>query len=125
MSLLLALPIIAFALHLCLGTARNMRKARAHGGWWTVFILLVLAGGCAGHWLAMQEIQAGPGLRWTGLPLPIGFFVLEGDHWTDFIPPAPIQLTNYLADLLAPVLVAILPVHLILRRREGARVRGL
>lgn len=118
MSLLLSLPIIAFALHLCLRTFRNLRNGRAHGGWWVAFILLVLAAGSAGHWLAMQEIQAGPELRWTGLPLPIGLFVLEGENWTDFIPPAPIQLTNHLADLLAPVLLGALLFHCIWRRRD-------
>jgi hypothetical protein len=78
--------------------------------------------GYAGYRLGYCEIQTSPTFRWAGLPLPIGFFVLEGDHWTDFIPPPPVQWTNFLADILAPVLILVIPFFVIWRRRD--RMRG-
>jgi hypothetical protein len=122
LSFLVSIPIIAAAVIFTARTARLMWRLKAGWKWWSALCLLVCVGVSAGCRLGYCEIQTSPTFRWAGLPLPIGFFVLEGDHWTDFIPPPEIQWTNFLADILAPVLVLVIPFLVVWRRRDKMRV---
>jgi hypothetical protein len=119
-SFLISIPIIALALWLVPGTTRRMWQLKAGWRWWTALGVIVLCGGYAGFRLGHCEIQISPTLRWGGLPLPIGFFALEDDRWTDFIPPPPVQCTNFLADILTPVLLLAIPLAIVWRRRARA-----
>jgi hypothetical protein len=116
-SFLISLPIIGLAWWLVAGTTSRMWRLRAGWAWWATLSLLVLLGGYAGYRLGRCEIQTSATFRWGGLPLPIAFFALEGDRWTDFIPPPPVQWTNLLADILAPVLLMAIPLAIIWRRK--------
>ncbi len=118
LSLFISIPIAALALWLLGNTTRRMWRLRASRAWWAGLIIIVLAGGYAGFRLGYHEIQASVTLRWVGLPLPIGFFALEGERWTDFIPPPPVQWMNFIADILIPILVLLIPLAIVWRRRE-------
>lgn len=104
-ALLISLPISVAALWLGVDTMLRMRRLKVGWAWWAGLGGVVFFGGCAGFWLGNYELQISPSLRWVGLPMPIGFFVLEGESWTDFIPPRPIQWLNLLADCLGPILI--------------------
>jgi len=119
LSFLISIPIIALALWLVAGTTFRMWQLKAGWRWWATLIVIAVCGGYAGFRLGYCEIQTSPTFRWGGLPLPVAFFALEGDHWTDFIPPPPIQWTNFLADILSPVLLSAIPLAVIWRRRAG------
>jgi hypothetical protein len=121
LSFLISIPTIAVAVFFTARTARRMWRLKAGWAWWSALCLVVCIGAYIGCRLGYYEIQTSPTFRWVGLPLPIGFFVLEGEHWTDFIPPPPIQWTNFLADILAPVLVLLIPFFVIWRRRDKMR----
>jgi len=116
-SFLISLPVIGLAGWLLAATTSRMWRLSAGWGWWVTLGLIVLLGGYAGYRLGRCEIQPSATFRWEGLPLPIGFFALEGDRWTDFIPSPPIQWTNLLADILSPVLLMAIPLAIIWRRR--------
>jgi hypothetical protein len=116
-SFLISIPLIALTLWLVARTTLRMWRLKAGWRWWTVLGGIVLCGGYAGFRLGYCEIQVSPTFRWGGLPLPIGFFELEGDRWTDFIPPPPVQWTNFLADILSPVLLSAIPVAIFWWRR--------
>ena len=117
LSFLISLPIISLALWLVAGTASRMWRLGAGWKWWATLSLVVLLGGYGGYRLGYWELQASPTLRWIGVPLPIGFFALEGVSWTDFVPPPPIQWANFLADILSPILLLAIPLAHIWRRR--------
>jgi hypothetical protein len=119
LSFLVSIPIIAAAVFFGAKTARRMWRLKAGWVWWGALCLAVCLGAYAGCRLGFYEMQTSPTFRWVGLPLPIGFFVLEGDNWTDFIPPSPVQWANLLADILAPVLVLVVPFFVIWRRRDA------
>lgn len=119
-SFLFSIPIIALALLLVAQITLRMWRLKAGLKWWGALGVIVLCGGYAGFRHGYCEIQVSPTLRWGGLPLPIGFFALEGDRWTDFIPPPPIQWMNFLADILSPVLISAIPLAIIWRRRARA-----
>ena len=122
LSFLISIPIIALALWLTVRTAFRMLRLKASWTWWTALSVIVLLGGYAGFRLGYCEIQTSPTFRWVGLPLPIGFFAFEGDHWTDFIPPQPVQWMNFLADILSPILILVIPLAVIWRTRAlGAK----
>jgi hypothetical protein len=57
------------------------------------------------------------------LPLPIGFFQLEDEHWTDFIPPPSIQCLNLLGDILTPVVIMLGVLLLVWRWRAKGRTQ--
>jgi len=116
-SFLISIPIIALALWLLGGTASRMWQLKAGWKWWATLVVIVVCGGYAGFRLGYCEIQTSPTFRWGGLPLPIGFLVLEDGHWTDFIPPPPIQWTNFLADILSPILLVAIPLAILWWRR--------
>ena len=123
LSFLFSIPILAAAGWLTAKTVARMWRLKAGWAWWGTLGVVVAAGAYAGFRLALCEFQTAPNFRWVGLPLPSGFFVWEEDRWTDFIPPPPVQWTNLPADVLAPVLVLMIPLFLFWRRRE--RVRGI
>jgi len=41
-----------------------------------------------------------PRMRVGGFPLPVVFFILEDDHWTDFLLPGPIEGAATITNLL-------------------------
>lgn len=120
LSFVFSIPIIALALWLVTRTTRRMWRLKA--GWrsWTALGMILVCRSYAGFRLGYCEIQISPTIRWGGLPLPIGFFALEDGSWTDFIPPPPIQWTNFLADILLPVLILVIPLVVVWRKRARA-----
>jgi hypothetical protein len=119
LTFLVSIPIIALAPWLVARTVLRMLRLKASWTWWAALSVTVLLGGYAGYRLGDYDLQTSPTFRWVGLPLPIAFFVLEGDHWTDLIPPEPVQWMNSLADTLSPILLLVIPLAVIWRRRES------
>lgn len=122
LSLLISIPISAFGVWLLARTVGLFRRFKASRGWWIVLIAIQFAGGYVGFRLAYLDLKISPTFRWVGAPMPIGFFALEGERWTDFVPPLLVQLPNLLADIFTPIVI--LSILLLLAWRWRGR-RGL
>jgi hypothetical protein len=109
LSLLISIPIIGLALWLILRIAVSLSKKRAGPLPWITFIAIILAGGYVGFQLAHYDLRVSSTFRWIGVPMPVAFFQLEGEHWTDFVPPSPIQWLNLITDTFIPIIVLLFP----------------
>jgi hypothetical protein len=92
--------------------------------WWLIFALLVAIGIGVGAWAGTRlEYRPNQKTRILGFPVPLVVFVHEGENWTDFVPPTPVQYGAVAANVLAGVAVAVIPLAIVARivgrRRTG------
>lgn len=109
MSALLALPVVAFCVLEMAITARLLWQQSRSVWWWIGFLCLGVLGSVIGWKLGFLEIRVSPRHRWAGVPFPIGFFVWEGDRWTDFVPPPGLQFLHLCADIALAIGVLVFP----------------
>ena|SRR5688572_13965785 len=113
MGFLIVISLLALSCWLIYATFRRLRRRRARRSWWIASGSLLLAGLALGIWFAFfLEYQPSAKLRVFSFPLPLVFFVLEGDRWTDFVPPSAVLYPGLAANVLATVAVVLLPVLL-------------
>jgi hypothetical protein len=105
LSVFISIPVAALGAWLVWRSIKFFRHHKADRSWWVALAVILVGGGYLGFRLGCLDLRVSPSFRWVGLPLPIGFFQLEGDRWTDFVPPPPIQWLNLLADILVPIIV--------------------
>jgi phosphatidylserine synthase len=105
LGICISVPIVALSGWLLWKSVTLFHRHNAGWSWWVALVVVFIAGAFGGYRLARVDLMVSPTFRWVGLPMPIGFFQLEGDRWTDFIPPVPVQLLNLLADMLIPVMI--------------------
>ena len=121
LGIFISIPIAAFSGWVAWKSVALFRCHNAAWTWWTALVVFFVAGAFAGYRLARLELMVSPSFRWVGLPMPIGFFQLEGDRWTDFVPPFPIQLLNLFADILIPATILLSSLLLAWRIKRNAR----
>lgn len=105
LSILITIPLALFGGWLVWRTGALLRRQKASWGWWLALAIVFLGGGYLGFRLGCLDLKVSPTFRWVGVPMPIVFFQLEGQNWTDFVLPTPIQWLNLLADVLIPVCI--------------------
>lgn len=108
---------------LVVATMKRLRRHRFGTRWWIAAGLLVLLGAMVGRWAAMDfEYQPCPQARIIGFPVPVAFFILEDDQWTDFVPPLIIQYGAVAADMIFAIAFVLMPLSVcswILTRNKG------
>jgi hypothetical protein len=107
--------IALFVLGSCgvFGTFRRLRRQRANRRWWIAFALLAAVGLVAGCWLTFSfEYQVSPRMRFASFPMPLAFFHLEDGQWIDFVTPPYVIYPGLVANVIAIVAVALLPLLL-------------
>lgn len=109
MSVLLALPVIGVCFWMLANTGRLLWQQSRSIWWWIGFLCLAGLGSVIGWELGFLEVRVSPRLRWGGVPFPIGFFMWEGDRWTDFVPPPGLQLWHLCADITLAIGVLLFP----------------
>jgi hypothetical protein len=107
---------------------RHLWSCRFDAKWWVVFALFVAIGIGVGAWGGTQlEYHPNPKTRVLGFPVPLVVFVLEGENWTDFVPPTPVQYGAVAANVLAAVAVVLIPLaitaRILGRRKAGCPAR--
>lgn len=112
MALLFPLLLLILSIWVVCSTIGHLRRSGAKRGWWAAFACLCLAGIWLGWSMTVMQYQPSPTLQVHGLPLPVGFFVLEGDGWTDFIPTY--QWLNTLANICTWTAILLLTLRLTL-----------
>jgi hypothetical protein len=113
MGFLIVISLLALSCSLIYVTFRRLRRRRATRSWWIASGSLLLAGLAVGIWFAFFfEYQPSAKLRVFSFPLPLVFFVLEGDRWTDFVPPSSVLYPGLAANVVATVAVILLPLFL-------------
>jgi hypothetical protein len=79
---------------------------------WTVMLI----GAGFGFWLgAIFQYQVDSRTRFVGFPLPIAFFRLESDRWTDFVTPGFFQVGGVAVNVLLTVSALVLSFGLVRR----------
>jgi hypothetical protein len=122
--LLAILILVAFSCSSVVATVRRLRRIRSGWAWWSGFAVLTGSGLAAGKWLAFDfEYQVSPRIRFASFPIPLALFHLENGQWVDYITPPPIMYSGLVANVLAPVGVALLPL-LLLSFIAGGRSSG-
>jgi uncharacterized membrane protein len=121
LGIFISIPIAAFSGWVAWKSVALFRRHNVAWSWWIALVVLFIAGAFAGYRLARVDLLVSPSFRWVGLPMPIGFFQLDGDRWTDFIPPLPVQLLNLLADMLIPATILLGGLLLVWRLIRSAR----
>jgi hypothetical protein len=90
-----------------------------------IFALLLAIGIGAGAGVGTQlEYHLNPRSRVPGFPVPLVVFVLEGENWTDFVPPTPVQYGAVAANILAAVATALIPLTIAARIVERRKRRA-
>ena len=85
--------------------------------------MLAVAGLAAGYWMAFSfEYQASPRMRYFSFPIPLAAFQLEDGHWVEFVPPRCIMYPGLVANVVAVIALALLPL-LLASLASGARHR--
>lgn len=104
-------------------TMLRLRRHRFGAKWWVAAGLLTVLGAIGGMWTTMYlEYEVCTRARAVGWPVPVVVFVLEGDQWTDFVPPTIVQYGAVAADTMVGIALALMPVTIwswILTRRPG------
>ena len=121
LSVPLSIAIVCLALWLGYRSFTRLWHGKASRGWWAAMFTIIAAGGYAGFRLGFLDMRVSPTLRWVGVPFPIALFQLEGDHWTDFVPPHPIQWLMLLADILIPIPIMLCFALIIWNRRGKSK----
>jgi len=113
MGFLIVIILFAVSSWGVLGTFRRLRRTHAGCAWWFAFVALAIVGVVAGSWLAIRfDYQVSPQMRYAGFPMPLAFFHLEDGHWVDFVTPPHVMYPGILANILAVVAAALLPLLL-------------
>lgn len=98
---------------------KHLRSHHFSTKWWLVFTLLVLVGIAVGAWAGTQwQYQPNMKTRVLGFPVPLAVFVLEGENWIDFVPPAFIQYGAVAANVLAAIACVLVPLTVAARMTE-------
>ena len=96
-----------------LATFHRLRRTHAGRAWWSAFAVLAVFGLAAGCWLAFSfEYQVSPQMRYASFPMPLAFFHLEGGQWVDFVTPPHVMYPGLVANVIAVVALALLPLLL-------------
>lgn len=104
---------LAFIARATVRRAVEARRSRTRIG---ILIVTALVGLVIGFWLGFGfDYQPSETIRVVGCPLPIVFFGLEGDRWTDFVVPVPIL--NGMLNVVIVALFVLAPLHLAFRTR--------
>ncbi len=108
-GLILIFPIIAFDFWLALTTGRRQWAQWREQKNWRHLAMAVVAGLGLGVWLAFfLKYNSGGSLKVQGFPIPVAFYHLDKDIWTQTIPDAPIPvlgaIANFLTGLAAPII---------------------
>ena len=124
MAMLIVIPLLALGSWGVLGTFRRLRRSHASRAWWFAFVWLSVVGLAAGGWLSFSfEYQVSPEIRYFSFPMPVAFFHLEDGQWVDYITPPYVMFPGLVANVVAIVAVALLPLllaSLALGRRRRA-----
>ncbi|HUE15949.1 MAG TPA: hypothetical protein VMR25_17390 [Planctomycetaceae bacterium] len=116
--------LVAFSCWSVVATFRRLCRIRSGWAWWSGFAVLTGCGLAAGKWLAFDfEYQVSPRTRFASFPIPLALFHLENGQWVDYISSPPIMYSGLLANVLAPVGLALLPL-LLLSFIAGERSSG-
>ncbi len=102
---------------------RYLWLRRLNAKWWVVVSVFVVIGVGLGSWSGTQlEYHPNPKVRVLGFPVPLVVFVLEGENWTDFVPPTPVQYGAVAANVLTAVAVVLIPLAISARITGGKKV---
>lgn len=118
LSLIITIPTIGLGIWLIVRISHSFWQYKAKLYWWVAMFAILLAGVFGGLQLSHLDLPLSPEFRWGGVPFPIGFLKWEEDHWTDFVPPRPIQMINITADVFLSIILMILPLNAIWRRQK-------
>lgn len=125
MGYVIVAMVIGFGGWIVYQTFHCLRRRRFGSIWWMTFIFLAFGGLAVGVWTgAFLEYQPSQNVRVQGFPLPLATFVLEEGHWTDFVPPRPVQYGGVIANAVVITAVALLPL-LIVAKLSGRGGRNL
>lgn len=93
---------------------RRLRRQRVSTGCWVAFGILFGCGAALGIWCAFYcEYHVGREMRIGSFPLPIVFFHLEEGRWVDFPVPEFQAWSAMLANIIAIIALATLPLWLV------------
>jgi hypothetical protein len=113
MSFLIVTALLALSSWGVFATFRRLRRTQASRAWWLAFASLVVVGLVAGCWLAFSfQYQVTPRMRYVSFPIPLAFFHLEDGQWIDFVTPPYVMYPGLVANVIAVVAVALLPLLL-------------
>lgn len=113
MGFLIVVALFAVSSWAVFATVRRLRRTKASQVWWFAFASLVLIGLVAGCWLAFSfEYQVSPRMRYSSFPMPLAFFHLEDGRWVDFVTPPHVMYPGLVANVIAVVAMALLPLSL-------------
>jgi hypothetical protein len=114
------LASVAMAVFMLRYVFHSLRRHQLFARWWiaTVCILLLAIG--IGLWSATRlEYQLNVKTRVIGFPLPLVVFVLEGNRWTDFVPPSVTQTCLVVTNVLISIAVALLPLGILANKTRS------
>jgi hypothetical protein len=125
MGVAIVFGLLSLSVAIVVATFCRLRRAQAGRGWWTAFSALVALGLLVGCWLAFSfEYHVSPQIRYASFPVPLAVFRLEDGLWVDYVTPAAVMYPGVVANVLAIVAVALLPVLLASvasgRKRKGS-----
>jgi len=119
MGCVIAAVVILVAVSWVTAVIRHLHAQRFNAAWWVAFGVSVILGVRTGAWVGTQlEYPINARTRVVGFPLPLAVFVLEGEHWTDFVPPDHVQHALVAANVLSVMALALIPLAV------AARVAG-
>ncbi|MGH8046359.1 MAG: hypothetical protein ACREKL_03865 [Chthoniobacterales bacterium] len=113
MGFLIAIALLALGSLCAVGTFRRLRRVHAGRAWWLAFGGLAALGIVAGCRLTFGfEYHVSPQMRFACFPLPLAFFHLEDGRWIDYVTPPYVMFPGVIANIVAIVAVALLPLWL-------------
>jgi hypothetical protein len=109
----IVIALLALSSWSVFATFGHLRRAHAGRTWWFAFIVLTVIGLVVGCSLAFTlEYQVSPRVRSVGFPIPLAFFRLEDGQWVDFVTPPEVMYPGLIANVVAVVAFALLPLLL-------------
>jgi hypothetical protein len=113
MGFLIVIALLALSSWGVFATFQRLHRTHASGAWWFAFGVLAVIGLAAGCWLAFGfEYHVSPRMRYVSFPMPLAFFHLEDGRWVDFVTPPHVMYLGMVANVVAIVAVALLPLLL-------------
>ncbi len=116
MGYLTVIVVLGLAGWCIIAVFRYLWSHHFNAKWWLVFALLVTVGIGVGVWAGTRlEYHPNQRTRILGFPVPLVVFVHEGENWTDFVPPTPVQYGAVAANVLATVAAVLIPLAITAR----------
>lgn len=122
MSIVIVITVLCLAGWMIFATFNHLQCKHSNPKWGALFALSVVVGVGVGVWVGIfMEYQPNATIRIQGFPLPLVTFVLEQDHWKDFVPAQAVQYGAMVANVLAAIAVALIPLAVASRLTEKMR----